>query len=280
MTAQSGPAAAVVTPVSAASTDAAPVRFGVVVFPGSNCDGDSFQAVSTFPGTGVHYLWHKDTRIEDIDAVILPGGFSYGDYLRTGAIARFSPIMEAVKEFAAGGGLVLGICNGFQILTEAGLLPGALIRNTCLTFVCRYVNLRVESTATPFTSRAVKGDLLRIVVKHNEGNYTVAPKALGRMKANDQIVFRYVDAEGHATVAANPNGALENIAGVCNEARNVFGMMPHPENEVEAHLAGGTDGRVIFQSMIEHVLATRAGAGAAGVCGAAGVGGAVQGGAR
>jgi phosphoribosylformylglycinamidine synthase I len=282
MTTQSGPDAAGATPVTAAHADAAPVRFGVVGFPGAHGDGDSFQAVSTFPGTAVRYLWHKDTRIADIDAVILPGGFSYGDYLRTGAIARFSPIMEAVKEFAAGGGLVLGICNGFQILTEAGLLPGALIRNTCLTFVCRYVNLRVESTATPFTSGAVKGDLLRIVVKHNEGNYTVAPKALERMKANDQIVFRYADAEGRITAAANPNGAVENIAGVCNEARNVFGMMPHPENEVEGHLAGGTDGRVIFQSMIEHVLAARAAAagGLADVGGAAGVGGAAKGGAR
>jgi len=250
--------------VTAAQPDAAPVRFGVVVFPGSNCDADSFQAVSTFPNASARYLWHKDTRFDDVEAIILPGGFSYGDYLRTGAIARFSPIMDAVKDFAAQGGLVLGICNGFQILTEAGLLPGALIRNTCLTFVCRYVNLRVESTATPFTSGCRKGDLLRIVVKHNEGNYTVDPRTLDKMRENDQIVFRYADAQGQISQAANPNGAVENIAGVCNETRNVFGMMPHPENEVEAHLAGGTDGRVIFQSMIEHVLTARAGGDSAG----------------
>jgi phosphoribosylformylglycinamidine synthase len=168
--------------------------------------------------------------------------------------------MEAVKDFAAGGGLVLGICNGFQILTEAGLLPGALIRNTCLTFVCRYVNLRVETAATPFTSGATKGDLLRIVVKHNEGNYAADRRTLDEMKAKDQIVMRYADAQGDITAEANPNGAVESIAGVCNETRNVFGMMPHPENEIEAHLAGGTGGRVIFQSMIEHVLAARAGA--------------------
>ncbi len=243
-----------------------PVRFGLVVFPGSNCDTDAFQAVATFPGATARYLWHKDTGFDDIDAVILPGGFSYGDYLRCGAIARFSPIMDAVRGFAGDGGLVLGICNGFQILAEAGLLPGALIRNTCLTFVCRYVNLRVETTATPFTSACTPGERPRIVVKHNEGNYTADPETLARMKANDQIVLRYVDAAGEPTDAANPNGAVESIAGVCNEGRNVFGMMPHPENSVEDGLAGGTDGRCIFRSMIDHVLAARAahGAGAGG----------------
>jgi len=245
----------------ASERDPAPVRFGLIVFPGSNCDTDAFRAVSTFPGATARYLWHKDTRIDDVDAVVLPGGFSYGDYLRCGAIARFSPIMEAVTRFAADGGLVLGICNGFQILAEAGLLPGALIRNTCLTFVCRYVNLRVETNDTPFTSACAAGDVLRIVVKHNEGNYTIDPETLARMRERDQIVLRYVDAAGEPTPAANPNGAVENIAGVCNEARNVFGMMPHPENSVDAGLAGGTDGRAVFQSMIDHVLAVRGGAG-------------------
>lgn len=234
-------------------SDPRPVRFGVVVFPGSNCDADSHHALSTFPGVDVGYLWHKDTTVGDVDAVVLPGGFSYGDYLRCGAIARFSPIMRAVIDFARRGGLVLGICNGFQILVEAGLLPGALLRNSGLKFVCRYVNLRVETTATPFTSACRPGQLLRIVVKHNDGNYTADAATLERMHANDQIVVRYADAAGEASAASNPNGAVENIAGVCNEARNVFGLMPHPENSVEAALAGGADGRALFQSMIDHL---------------------------
>ena len=234
----------------------APVRFGVVVFPGSNCDADSYHAVSTFPDAAVRYLWHKDTDLQDVQAVILPGGFSYGDYLRCGAIARFSPIMQSVIDFAEGGGLVMGICNGFQTLVEAGLLPGGLIRNTGLKFVCRYVNLLVETTDTPFTSACSRGDVLRIVVKHNDGNYTVDPDTLAHMKANDQIVLRYVNAAGDRAEGANPNGALDDIAGVCNDARNVFGMMPHPENSVEAHLAGGADGRALFQSMIDTVLRT------------------------
>jgi len=232
------------------------VRFGVVVFPGSNCDADSFHAISTFPEASVRYLWHKDTDIQGVQAVILPGGFSYGDYLRCGAIARFSPIMQSVIDFANDGGLVMGICNGFQTLVEAGLLPGGLIRNTGLKFVCRYVNLLVETTDTPFTSACTPGDLLRIVVKHNEGNYTVDPDTLAHMKANDQIVLRYVDAAGERAEGANPNGALDDIAGVCNDARNVFGMMPHPENSVEADLAGGADGRKLFQSIIDAVLRT------------------------
>ena len=229
----------------------APVRFGVVVFPGSNCDADAYHAVSTFPGAGVQYLWHKDTDLKGVQAVILPGGFSYGDYLRCGAIARFSPIMQTVIDVAHEGGLVMGICNGFQTLVEAGLLPGGLIRNTGLKFVCRYVNLRVETTATPFTSACAPGELLRIVVKHNEGNYTVDPSTLEKLKANDQIVVRYVNAAGDRAPGANPNGSLDDIAGVCNETRNVFGMMPHPENSVEAELAGGADGRRFFQSMID-----------------------------
>ena len=226
-------------------------RFGVVVFPGSNCDADAYQALTTFPDVRVDYLWHKDTTLGDLDAVLLPGGFSYGDYLRCGAIARFSPIMQAVGEFAAAGGLVIGICNGFQILVEAGLLPGALIRNTGLKFVCRYVNLRVETSDTPFTAACSQGELLRIVVKHNEGNYTADPVTLERMERDGQVVLRYASAAGEPDAASNPNGAVQNIAGVCNETRNVFGMMPHPENSVEAELAGGTDGRRIFQSIID-----------------------------
>jgi phosphoribosylformylglycinamidine synthase subunit PurQ / glutaminase len=232
-------------------TTSSPLRVGVVVFPGINTDGDTHHALQTFPGVSAEYLWHKDTDLKGVQGIVIPGGFSYGDYLRCGAIARFSPIMGAITEFAAQGGLVMGICNGFQILIEAGLLPGGLIRNTGLKFVCRYVNLRVETAATPFTSACRPGQSLRIVVKHNEGNYTVDAATLERMKANDQIVLRYVDAAGRRAPGANPNGALDDIAGVCNETRNVFGMMPHPENSVEAALAGGADGRVLFQSMID-----------------------------
>jgi len=231
-----------------------PVRFGVVVFPGSNTDTDCYQAISTFPGAHAEYLWHKDTDLKGVDAIILPGGFSYGDYLRCGAIARFSPIMQAITEFAENGGLVMGICNGFQILCEAGLLPGVLMRNMGLHFVCRYVNLRVDNADTAFTSTCQAGELLRIVVKHNEGNYQVDADTLARMQANDQVILRYADAAGEATAAANPNGAIDNIAGVCNEGFNVFGLMPHPENSVESDLAGGDDGRHFFQSMIKQLM--------------------------
>jgi phosphoribosylformylglycinamidine synthase subunit PurQ / glutaminase len=231
----------------------APLRFGVVVFPGSNTDADCHHALGTFPGVSAEYLWHKDTALKGVDGVVLPGGFSYGDYLRCGAIARFSPIMQSVAEFAAGGGLVMGICNGFQTLCEAGLLPGVLIRNTGLQFICRYVNLRVDNSATPFTSACADGELLRIVVKHNEGNYQVDPDTLEQMRANGQVILRYADVQGQATEAANPNGATDNIAGVCNGTHNVFGMMPHPENSVEAAVAGGTSGRLLFQSMIDHL---------------------------
>jgi phosphoribosylformylglycinamidine synthase I len=233
------------------STDIAPVRFGVVVFPGSNTDADCHHALGTFPGVSAEYLWHKDTDLKGVDGVVLPGGFSYGDYLRCGAIARFSPIMQSVAEFAAQGGLVMGICNGFQTLCEAGLLPGVLIRNTGLQFICRYVDLRVDNAATPFTSACADGELLRIVVKHNEGNYQVDPRTLEQMNADGQVVLRYADVHGQATEAANPNGATDNIAGVCNQTHNVFGMMPHPENSVEAAVAGGTSGRLLFQSMID-----------------------------
>ncbi|MEZ5125865.1 MAG: phosphoribosylformylglycinamidine synthase subunit PurQ [Thermoleophilia bacterium] len=233
-------------------------RFGVVVFPGSNCDEDTRHALSTFADADVEFLWHKDTDLRNVDAIVLPGGFSYGDYLRCGAIARFSPIMQSITDFATRGGLVLGICNGFQILTEAGLLPGALLRNTGLKFVCRYVNLRVEATDGAFTRAYEDGQVLRIVVKHNDGNYTVDPATLASMQTNGQVLMRYVDASGGCTPDANPNGALDDIAGVCNAAGNVFGLMPHPENSVESTLAGGADGRGIFQSMIDTILERRA----------------------
>ena len=230
------------------------VRFGVVVFPGSNTDTDCYQAIGTFPGASADYLWHKDTDLKGVDAIILPGGFSYGDYLRCGAIARFSPIMQSIAEFAGNGGLVMGICNGFQILCEAGLLPGVLMRNMGLHFVCRYVNLRVDNADTAFTSTCRAGELLRIVVKHNEGNYQVDAETLARMQATGQVILRYADAAGEATAAANPNGAVDNIAGVCNQDFNVFGLMPHPENSVERHLAGGDGGRHFFQSMIDRLV--------------------------
>lgn len=231
------------------------VRVGVVVFPGSNCDRDAHHAVSTFAGTEPIFLWHKSTDLKGVDAIVLPGGFSYGDYLRSGSIARFSPIMRAVADFAADGGYVIGICNGFQILAEAHLLPGALIRNTGLKFVCRYVDLRVENAGTPFTASADPGDVLRIVVKHNDGNFRVDEETLARLRDSGQIVLRYCEPDGSEKPAgaSSPNGALDNIAGVCNETFNVFGMMPHPENSVESSLAGGADGRVFFRSLIDTV---------------------------
>jgi phosphoribosylformylglycinamidine synthase I len=232
------------------------VRIGVVVFPGINTDHDTSHAVSTFPGAEPVWLWHKDTDLRAVDAIVIPGGFSYGDYLRCGAIARFSPIMGAIADFADGGGYVMGICNGFQILTEAHLLPGALIRNIGLKFVCRYVDLRVENAGTPFTQGAEPGDVLRIVVKHNEGNYRVDPGTLAHMRDNGQIVLRYCEPDGSerdGETGSSPNGSLDGIAGVCNEDFNVFGMMPHPENSVEAGLAGGVDGRVFFASILDAV---------------------------
>ena len=235
------------------SADVRPVRVGVCVFPGINTDHDTAHAVSTFEGAEPVWLWHKDTTLGDVDAVIIPGGFSYGDYLRCGAIARFSPIMAAIADFAADGGLVMGICNGFQILTEAHLLPGALIRNIGLKFVCRYVDLRVENAGTPFTQTAEPGDVLRVVVKHNEGNYRVDPETLAAMRANGQVVLRYCEPDGTERDDSSPNGALDDIAGVCNADFNVFGLMPHPENSVEPGLAGGTDGRVFFQSILNEV---------------------------
>lgn len=220
------------------------MRFGIVVFPGSNRDHDAFYAVSHNLGQSAEYIWHDSNSLGNVDAVILPGGFSYGDYLRCGAIAKFSPVMGAVKKFAAQGGLVLGICNGFQILVESGLLPGALLRNRSLKFVCRGVTLKVETTNTPFTALATKGQLLKVPVAHGDGCYFADPETLATLKHDDRVVFRYAD---------NPNGSVDDIAGICSEGRNVMGLMPHPEDSTEP-LSGSTDGRVIFESMVNSLL--------------------------
>lgn len=225
------------------------MNFAVLQFPGSNCDQDVVHVLQQVLGQAARLLWHKDASLGDTDAVVVPGGFSYGDYLRTGAIARFSPVMKAVQEFAANGGLVLGICNGFQILCEAGLLPGALIRNRSLQFRCEQVFLKTETADSPFTSQVPAGKLLRIPVAHGEGCYFADPETLGQMRQNNQVLWRYVNASGEPAESANPNGSVGNIAGVCNAARNVAGLMPHPERASEAIL-GGMDGRLIFESMI------------------------------
>ncbi len=224
------------------------MRIAVVVFPGSNCEWDAYWAARE-AGAHVEFLWHKEEQIPPgVDCLILPGGFSYGDYLRSGAIARFSPIMRAVVRFAREGGLVLGICNGFQILCEAGLLPGAFIRNRTLRFICRTVFVRVERTDTPFTNQLRGGAVLRIPIAHGEGNYYADPETLRELEANGQVLFRYCDADGAVTDAANPNGSVANIAGIVNREGNVLGMMPHPERACEA-LLGSTDGLAIFQSI-------------------------------
>lgn len=228
------------------------MNVGVVSFPGSNCDADARYA-SGLDGSTVHTLWHKDTSVpNDLDLIILPGGFSYGDYLRTGAIARFSPIMREVVRHAERGGLVLGICNGFQILTEAGLLPGALIRNASLTFVCKTVHLKVENAKSAFTSAVTKGAVLSIPVAHGEGRFTAPEDVLNRLESENRIVYRYCDAEGHVTDAANPNGSLRNIAGIINEGGNVMGLMPHPERAADAVL-GSVDGLSVFVSMAQYI---------------------------
>ena len=226
------------------------MKFGVVVFPGSNCDHDAYYALGSVLHQPVEFIWHQSENVAGFDALILPGGFAFGDYLRTGAIARFSPVMRAVGRFARAGGPVLGICNGFQILCEAGLLPGALIRNAGLRFVCKHVNIRVETTATPFTAEAERGQVLRIPIAHADGNYFCDDATLAELEANDQIVFRYTTPDGREESAANPNGSLRNIAGVCNRERNVAGLMPHPERAVEAAL-GSEDGLVIFRSLVK-----------------------------
>jgi phosphoribosylformylglycinamidine synthase len=225
------------------------VRFGIVVFPGSNCDHDAYHVVKHVLGEEARFVWHKDHDLGGVDCVILPGGFSYGDYLRSGAIARFSPVMEEVVAFAKRGGKVLGICNGFQIALEAGLLPGAMLRNRSLKFVCKDVFIRTENANTPFTRRLAKGDVLRIPVAHAEGNYYLADDELARLEDAEQVVFRYSEADGTITDAANPNGARNNIAGIVNAKGNVLGMMPHPERLSEAIL-GGDDGRRIFESLL------------------------------
>lgn len=224
------------------------MKFGVIVFPGSNCDHDAYHVISKHVGQPVDFIWHRETDLSAYDAVIIPGGFSYGDYLRAGALARFSPVMASVREFAARGRLVLGICNGFQILCEAGLLPGALIRNRDLHFICAHVHVRVESTATAFTSQLKRGSVLCLPIAHAEGNYVCDAATLDELQREDRIIFRYCDAQGRATEAANPNGSRDNIAGICNRERNVLGLMPHPERACE-ELLGSSDGSGIFSSL-------------------------------
>jgi phosphoribosylformylglycinamidine synthase subunit PurQ / glutaminase len=224
------------------------MKFGVLVFPGSNCDHDTYHAVSEVLGQPVVFLWHESSDLENCDAILVPGGFAYGDYLRTGAIAHFAPIMQSVKKFAASGGLVLGICNGFQILAESGLLPGALMRNAGLKYVCKQVHLRTETADSPFTNRLREGDVLQIPIGHMEGNYFCDDTALRQLETQRRIAFRYSTALGEITGDANPNGSRANIAGVLSEGRNVLGMMPHPDRSSES-LLGSADGLLIFQSM-------------------------------
>ncbi len=228
------------------------MKFAIVEFPGSNCDHDAYHAVKHVLGHDAEFVWHKDTGLRGADVVVLPGGFSYGDYLRTGAIARFSPIMRAVSEFAAAGGPVIGICNGFQVLLEAGLLPGAMLRNRSVKFQCEFVHVRVEHTDTPFTSACSPGQILRIPIAHGEGNYYAEPDVLERLERQRQVIFRYTTPDGAVTDAGNPNGSVNNIAGICSEKRNVLGLMPHPERACEAAL-GGADGLYVLESIVKSV---------------------------
>ena len=225
------------------------MKFAVIEFPGSNCDHDACHAVRHVLGQAAELVWHKEDSLRGADVVVLPGGFSYGDYLRTGAIARFSPVMRRVREFAAAGGPVIGICNGFQVLLEAGFLDGALLRNRRLKFLCQQVHVRVEQTDTPFSRAASAGQVLKLPIAHGEGSYHAAPETVDALEANRQVVFRYCDADGTVTDAANPNGSLAAIAGLCNRRRNVVGLMPHPERACEAAL-GSEDGRVVFESVV------------------------------
>jgi len=226
------------------------MKFAVVTFPGSNCDQDAYHAAKDVLGQQAEYIWHKDTDLKGADVVILPGGFAHGDYLRTGAIARFSPIMPAVKAFADAGGPVLGICNGFQILLECGLLPGAMLRNRDVKFHCEFVGVRVDRTDTPFTAAAREGQVLRLPIAHGEGNYYAPPDVLDELERNGRVVFRYANAAGETTDQANPNGSLHNIAGICSAGRNVVGMMPHPERACELAV-GSADGLVVLQSVVQ-----------------------------
>jgi phosphoribosylformylglycinamidine synthase len=225
------------------------MKFGVLIFPGSNCDHDAFWTIEKVIQQPVTFLWHESHDLENCDAIIVPGGFAYGDYLRTGAIAKFSPVMESVRKFSEAGGLVLGICNGFQILCEAGLLPGALMRNAGLKYVCKPVHVRVENTETRFTNATKNGDVLQIPIGHMEGNYFCDEATLQDLRRDDRIVLRYCDSSGEISAESNPNGSLENIAGICSQGRNVMGMMPHPERASEPEL-GCTDGMKIFESMV------------------------------
>jgi len=231
------------------------MKFGVVVFPGSNCDHDAYHAAKHVLGQKAEFIWHKETSLAGSDVVVLPGGFSHGDYLRTGAIARFSPVMRAVREFADSGGPVLGICNGFQILLECGLLPGAMLRNRDLKFHCEFVGVRVERTDTPFTELCTLGQVLQIPIAHGEGNYFAPPDVLKDLQDSGRVVFRYANAQGETTDEANPNGSLDNIAGICSEGRNVVGLMPHPERACEP-VVGSKDGLVVFESVV-HALSSR-----------------------
>ncbi len=228
------------------------MKFGVVQFPGSNCDQDAYFAVKDVLKQPVEYIWHQSTSVDGFDCIILPGGFSYGDYLRTGAVAKFSPVMNAVREFADNGGRVIGICNGFQILCESGLLPGALISNNGLRFICRYVNLRVENDTSDFTHNCKKGQVLRIPIAHHGGNYYCDPDTLAALEDNNRVLLRYCDESGGVTPDANPNGSINNIAGILNERGNVAGMMPHPERAVEPIL-GSEDGVYILKSIVDRL---------------------------
>ena len=228
------------------------MKFSIVVFPGSNCDHDAYHAARHVLGQEAEFVWHKEADLKGADVVVLPGGFSHGDYLRTGAIARFSPVMTAVRRFADAGGPVLGICNGFQILCEAGLLPGAMLRNRDLKFHCEHVFVRVEQADTPFTTRAVKGQVLRLPIAHGEGNYYAEPQVISALEASGRVIFRYCDSHGQVTEGANPNGAVNAIAGICSEKRNVVGLMPHPERACEPVL-GSADGLILFESVVSQL---------------------------
>jgi len=233
------------------------MKFGVIIFPGSNCDHDAYWTIEQVLKQPVTFLWHESHDLEHCDAIIVPGGFAYGDYLRTGAIAKFSPVMESVRKFADDGGLVLGICNGFQILCESGLLPGALMRNAGLKYICKPVHVRVETADTPFTGANRKGDMLSIPIGHMEGNYFCDDATLAELRRDDRIVFRYCNETGEITAEANPNGSLDNIAGICSPGRNVLGMMPHPERASEMAL-GCADGKKVFESLVgAGLLATK-----------------------
>ena len=229
------------------------MKFGIIQFPGSNCDQDDYHALANVFGQPTRYIWHKDSTIGAVDCVVVPGGFSYGDYLRTGAIARFSPAMQAVAAHAKAGGLVIGICNGFQILCEAQLLPGALIRNKGLKFICEHVFVRVETTDSPFTNAGQQGQVLRIPIAHGEGCYFAEPTVIAELEREQRVLVRYSTQDGKVTTAANPNGSIGNIAGICNASRNVFGLMPHPERASESAL-GSEDGRVIFESILRSAV--------------------------